>query len=276
MKSYITTVQKISASPITLGEALILMSKLPLEKVEDAAKKGAVWIQKRSQGKILKIRNIHEHVKPEDKISFYYEPRILSLPEVRSSECLFEDKNFGVWYKDVGVVSQGTQTGDHTSLLRYVEKKTRKEVFLVHRLDRETDGLMIIAYNGKAAGVLGDLFQKHLVKKTYQAIVKGTLTPGKTDTITHALEDKEAITHYKVLDSTESMSLLEVTIETGRLHQIRRHLDAIGFPVMGDPKYGQGNKNRDGLKLLAKSLDFQDPWSRNHHHFEVSKNLTLQ
>jgi tRNA pseudouridine32 synthase / 23S rRNA pseudouridine746 synthase len=259
-----------------LGDALMLLSKLPLEKVQDAALKGAVWIQRKGQGKILKIRTINELVYPTDKLSFYYDPRILSIPEVKESECLFQDKNFGIWFKDVGVVSQGTQAGDHTSLLRYVEKKLNKETFLVHRLDRETDGLMIIAYNGKAAGVLGDLFQKHLIKKTYQAVVKGTLTPGKKETINMSLDDKEAITHYEVIDSTEAQSLLHVTIETGRLHQIRRHLDGIGYPVMGDPKYGQGNKNRQGLQLLAKSLEFQDPWSQKTHFFEVSKNLTLK
>lgn len=69
---------------------------------------------------------------------------------------------------------------------------------------------------------------------------------GIKDTIRASLDDKAAITHYEVVDSNEMSSLLKVHIETGRLHQIRRHLDSIHHPVMGDPKYGRGNKNKKG------------------------------
>jgi tRNA pseudouridine32 synthase/23S rRNA pseudouridine746 synthase len=134
---------------------------------------------------------------------------------------------------------------------------------------------MVIAYDSKAAGRLSQLFLKNEITKTYLALVKGELIPKNRGTIDHSLDGKKAITHFEVLEVKDGKSLLSLTIDTGRLHQIRRHLEIIGHPVMGDPKYGQGNKNRDGLKLLAKSLSFRDPWSQELRIFSISRTLTF-
>lgn len=259
----------------TLGDFLLKITKLTPKELGDAATKGAVWIQRRSKGKILRIYKLSEVLSPDDVIQLNYDPKVLKHPEVKHLDCLYEDENYGVWIKPAGVVPQGSQAGDHASVLRYVELQKKKEVFLVHRLDRETLGLMLVAYNQKAAAYLSDLFAKNTIKKEYEAIVIGTLTPGRKDTITASLDDKEAITHFTVVDSDERCSLLKVTIETGRLHQIRRHLDFIGHPIMGDPKYGKGNKNREGLKLVASKLSFQDPWLRKVQEFELPHHLSL-
>src|SRR5690606_29096860 len=138
--------------------------------------------------------------------------------ELLDAVCVADNEHFGIWFKEAGVVPQGTQTGDHASLLRFVERKKKQDVYLVHRLDRETAGLMVIAYNSKTAAKLSDLFQKNLVKKEYEAIVLGSLRPGHKQTIDVALDDKKAITHIEVIDSNEQQSLLKVGIETGRLH----------------------------------------------------------
>ncbi len=245
------------------------MSRLTLKEVTEAADKGAVWLQKNGQGKILRHRSVATQVSPNDIVSLFYDRRVLSLPYFEKAECLFENQHYGIWLKPSGIVPQGTQAGDHTSLLRLVEKNKKQEVYLIHRLDRETEGLMIVGYSSEAAAKLSDLFQKNKVHKTYETIVLGSLTPGKKETINSSLDGKEAITHFEVLDSNERVSLLEVTIEHGRLHQIRRHMDYFGNPVMGDPKYGKGNKNRQGLMLLARSLSFIDPWTKK----EMSQTL---
>lgn len=263
MRTYHVLVSKFSADKIKLGEVLNKATSLSFETLADAAAKGAVWHQRGGKGKILKLRNLHIQVMPQDKLVFYYDAKILSLPELESAECLFENDRYGVWNKLAGVLPQGTQTGDHTSLLRYVEKIKKRDVFLVHRLDRETEGLMIVAYTSEAAAKLSDLFQKNKIQKTYLAVVKGVMAKGEKGTINESLDGKEAITHFEVLETKENVSLLSIKIDTGRLHQIRRHLNFINHPVMGDPKYGSGNKNRDGLKLMASSLDFIDPWSRS-------------
>jgi tRNA pseudouridine32 synthase / 23S rRNA pseudouridine746 synthase len=275
MKTFTFKVSKYSPGKIKLGEILQNVTKLDFAELADAATKGAVWHQKNSRGKILRIRSLHIALDPQDTVTFYYDNRILSLPELTDAECVAENANYGVWLKVAGVMPQGTQTGDHTSLLRLIEKKRKKEVFLVHRLDRETEGLMVIAYNSQAAGMLSELFLKNKITKTYQAVVKGELAKGSKQTINYSLDGKEAITHYEVLDAAAGKSLLKLRIDTGRLHQIRRHLEFIGHPVMGDPKYGKGNKNRDGLKLLAKSLSFIDPWTKKTMDYELGQNLSI-
>lgn len=275
MKTYKSEVKKIFTQRTTLGEFLLKLTKLTPSQLGEAATKGAVWIQRQGRGKILRIRMLNETIAPEDIIQFNYDPKVLNLPEVDHLDALYTDENYGVWIKPAGVVPQGSAASDHASVLRYVEKSRNKEVYLVHRLDRETRGIMLIAYNSKAAAYLGDLFQKNKIKKTYEAIVLGEMETGATDTIRASLDDKEAITHYTVVGSKNNRSLLNVSIETGRLHQIRRHLDFIGHPIIGDPKYGKGNKNREGLMLNASTLTFEDPWIKKTLTFSLPDHLSL-
>jgi len=275
MRTFNIHVSKYFTSKTKLGEVLHKVTSIPQDALAQAAIKGAVWIQKNGKGKILRIRSIDSLVAPEDKINFYYDPRVLSFIEISEAKCIYECSHYGVWVKAPGVMPQGTQASDHTSLLRYVEKVKKKEVYLIHRLDRETEGLMIIGYTSEAAAKLGDLFQKNKIYKTYQAIVRGEIEQGRKQTINESLDGKEAITHIESLLKKDGKTLLSVSIETGRLHQIRRHLDFIDLPVMGDPKYGRGNKNRDGLKLLAKSLKFLDPWTNQTVDLCVESDLSL-
>lgn len=275
MKNYKASVNKFFSQRVSLGEFLQKLTKLPDASVQEAALKGAVWIQRGGKGKILRLRDVKEMLNLTDVIQLFYDPKVLKLPEVKESQCLFEDKNYGIWIKPVNVVPQGTQTGDHASLLRYVEIQKKQEVFLVHRLDRETLGPMIIAYNPKAAALLSELFQKNKITKVYEAIVLGEMERGYKETINASLDDKEAITHIEVLKCGQGVSHVRVEIETGRLHQIRRHLDHIGHPIMGDPKYGKGNKNKEGLKLVSVSLSFMDPWSKKNQNFHIPSGLSV-
>jgi tRNA pseudouridine32 synthase / 23S rRNA pseudouridine746 synthase len=275
MKVFDLQVKKFSSHHIKLGELLVLATQLDEIDLKEAAEKGAVWIQKKSVGKILRIRDVNVIIRPEDKVTLYFDKKILSYPEITHAECLLTTKNYSIWIKEAGVLAQGTQASDHTSILRFIERQKGHEVFLIHRLDRETEGLMIVGHHSQAAGKLSDMFQKNLVKKSYQAIVKGQLNPGSTQVIEKKLDGKSATTEFEVLDSQGDLSLLKVEIKTGRLHQIRRHLDSIGHPVMGDPKYGKGNKNREGLKLLAKSLEFNDPWSESLVSVSHPRSLAL-
>lgn len=275
MKVYKTIVAKHFPSKTTLGEVLQKVTSLPADIVKLLSLQGAVWLQRGGKGKILRARDPSMILDLTDSVTLYYDTKIVSLPEYKNPVCLEENKNYGVWIKPSGIMSQGTQTGDHTSILRAVEKIKQKEVYLVHRLDRETEGLMLIGYNPQAAALLGDLFQHNKVKKTYQAVVLGDLERGGKETISASLDGKPAVTHFEVLANSPKVSLLKVEIETGRLHQIRRHLDHIGHPVMGDPKYGKGNKNRQGLKLLAHSIAFIDPWDKNSRSWILNYDLSV-
>lgn len=275
MRTFNILVSKYFTEKTKLGEVLQKATSLNFEVLADAAAKGAVWHQRHGKGKILKLRSLHMQVEPADKITLYFDPRILAMKELTESQCLFETTHYGIWVKAAGVVPQGTQTGDHTSLLRFVEKQRKKDVYLVHRLDRETEGVMIVGYTSEGAAKLSDLFQRNKIQKTYEAMVLGEIEKGHRQTISASLDGKEAITHFESLGNAQGKSLLTITIDTGRLHQIRRHLDFIGHPIMGDPKYGKGNKNREGLKLLAKSLKFVDPWTRKEVVATLETSFTI-
>ncbi len=276
MRTYKAAVKTHFPQRTTLGEFLRKLTPLTPTQLGEVAEKGGVWIQRRGQGRILRIRSLREALAPEDVVHVYYDPKVLSLPTLADLTALYEDAHYGVWIKPAGAVPQGSQTSDHASVLRYVEKVKGEEVYLVHRLDRETRGLMLIAYTPSAAAALGDLFQKHKIHKEYEAIVLGELPVGEKRTISAALDDKSAVTHVHVAQALKGKSLLHVSIETGRLHQIRRHLDFIGYPVMGDPKYGTGNKNRQGLQLVASLLAFTDPWTKELRRFELPDHLGLK
>ena len=151
----------------------------------------------------------------------------------------------------------------------------------MHRLDRETSGILVFAKNEAAKFRLQSQWQD--TKKKYLAVVYGrceksaeTITTYLAENQAHgvyttndARKGKLAHTAYKVLKQTKDYSLLEVDLLTGRKHQIRVHLAAIGHPVVGDPRYGQERKIRNRLALHAKSISFAHPFSGEPLSFDA-------
>jgi tRNA pseudouridine32 synthase/23S rRNA pseudouridine746 synthase len=246
--------------PVQLVHFLFEQTEISKMKIKHALACGACVVKQKGRKAFKKVRKAKADLKPGDRIQFFYDEKILGLPVPEGIECLYDDKDFGIWFKPVGALSQGNQYSDHTSILRFVEKE-KKQAYLVHRLDRETAGLMIIAYNGKMAADISKLLQEHKVNKYYLAWVKGEmdLEHQIDKAIDIDLDDKHAKTLYTCLKSESRRSLCDIQILTGRMHQIRRHFEAIEFPVLGDPKYGENNKNKDGLQLLSYRLSFKHP-----------------
>ena len=155
---------------------------------------------------------------------------------------------------------------------------------IVHRLDKDTSGILIVAKNDKAHINLSNQIQNREVKKTYIALVRGIVKENEATIdmpIGRSTKDrkkmavtskgKNAITHIKVLNRFNEYTLLQVNIETGRTHQIRVHLAEIGYPVVGDSVYSNG-KNKFGIQgqcLHAKSLDFKHPITGKQMHLEA-------
>ena len=167
---------------------------------------------------------------------------------------------------------------------------------IVHRLDKDTSGLLIIAKNDKAHLRISEQIQNREVKKTYLALVKG-IVPENEATIKMPIgrstkdrkkmavtsKGKEAITHFKVLERFEKYTYLEVNIETGRTHQIRVHMAEIGHPVVGDMVYSNGKNefNIEGQMLHAYRLEFKHPITEKEMCLEASlpeyfKNILLK
>lgn len=196
---------------------------------------------------------------------------------------MFEDNHIIVVNKRPGDIVQGDKTQDlplSEIVKNYIAQKYEKPgaVFLgvVHRLDRPTSGIVLFARTSKALARLNKMFAERETKKTYWAIVKNP-PPQEDGTLVHYLkrnsqqnksyahlkevpQSKKAVLHYKVLKKLHNYFLLEIDLETGRHHQIRAQLAAIGCSIKGDLKYGFDRSNLNGsIHLHSQKLSFIHP-----------------
>ncbi len=200
---------------------------------------------------------------------------------------VYEDKYLLVVEKRNGILSNSIHPGDETVqkiLNRYLENKhLRCHAHTIHRLDRDTSGLMLFAKSKEIALKFEDDWKGTVYDRRYVALVHGEMR--KSDgTISSWLKDDEhfltyssktdnggkfAVTRYKVLKVCDGYSLVELRLETGRKNQIRVHLQDIGYPVVGDPKYGDGDNSIGRLGLHAYKLCFTHPVNGNDMKFET-------
>lgn len=257
-----------NANGDTALPALASISGLPKLRIKDAMAKGAVWLGR--GGKTKRLRRATFALLPGDTLDLYYDATVLALipPE---PILLADERAWTVWVKPAGLLAQGSQSGDHCALLRLAEQRLQRETFLVHRLDREAAGLMLLAHTGKAAAALSALFasaRQDGIEKGYRVEVAGALEP-ETGAIELPLDGKSALTRYtrQAYLAERDSSLADVTLVTGRKHQIRRHFAALGHPVLGDPRYGHGHSDPRGLQLFAVRLAFTCPLKRKRAEF---------
>jgi RluA family pseudouridine synthase len=201
---------------------------------------------------------------------------------------LYEDADILVVDKPPGLLTIATDKEKSRTayfiLTDYVRKgyaKSRKRIFIVHRLDRDTSGVLVFAKSEQAKFSLQGQWDS--TKKKYLALVHGTCEKASDTISTYLVENaahgvystsdtakgKLSHTAYTVLKATEDFTLLEVDLLTGRKHQIRVHLAGIGHPVVGDRKYGKKNKAHKRLALHARSISFIHPISRERLTFET-------
>jgi tRNA pseudouridine32 synthase/23S rRNA pseudouridine746 synthase len=247
---------------------------LSRQAIKQALDKGALWLE---HGKhTRRTRRVKTSLRAGDTLHFYYDSDILGQ-QVADAELIADEGSYSIWYKPYGMYSQGSKWGDHCTITRNVQKQTGRHVYLVHRLDRAARGLMIIAHTKHAAARFGEMFQQRQVDKTYQAIVHG-LCPASEPvlTINDPVDGKAAVSHVRTLqqDSGSERSLLEVNIETGRKHQIRRHLANAGYPIVGDRLYGV-NGDSDDLQLCAWRLAFRCPDSGVNKRYQLEQSLAV-
>lgn len=256
--------------PLVLIDYLEKYSKLSKSTLKKVLNNGGVWVRLFNHSKLLRVRRATLDLNKDSLVEFYYDPKLTSMKIPEGKE-LTNFKEWGLWYKPSGLMSQGNEFGDHCSIMRQVEKSKNK-AWLIHRLDREASGLILFAYTSKAARAFSELFQNRRVRKFYKIEVIGNVKNDEGE-INLKLDGREARTTFKVIERTEYTTKLLVEIHTGRLHQIRRHFDMIGHPVIGDPKYGVGNKNEEGMKLMAYQLIFIDPFTQKEINFELKDSI---
>lgn len=252
-------------------------SGLPKTRIKVAMAKGAVWL-KREGAKERRLRKAKFTIKPGDKIQLFYDPRVLALaaPE---PHCLEKTGEYSVWFKPPWLLSQGTRYGDHCSLLRLAEKEmNHMQLKLIHRLDREASGLVILAHSSTAARLLSQLFLENKIEKNYVAEVWGNpQLPEGGIMLTEPLDGREACTEILAAypgESAES-TILDIRLHSGRLHQIRRHLADWGHPILGDQKYGRSlaREKHSALSLCAVRLSFRSPFDHREYRYEIPASL---
>lgn len=266
---------------------LYLIDKIDMSrsKIQDKLKKGEILVNEKQ----VKSSYI---LKENDVISFNIEENIDTdiEPENIPLDIVYEDNDVIIVNKKNGMVvhpAPGNNHGTLVNALLYHSKNLSKvngefRPGIVHRIDAYTTGLLMVAKNDRAHEILAKQLEEKTTTRKYVALVWGVIEHD-TGTIdapigrdekdrkkmaVTSLNSKKAITHFRVLERYKNASLIELQLETGRTHQIRVHMNYIGYPVVNDPVYGRRKLiNNDGQCLHAKTLGFVHPTTGKYMEF---------
>ena len=208
---------------------------------------------------------------------------------MRGINLVYEDRDLVVVNKNAGLLSMATDREKretvYSMLSSYVKEDHRdNKIFIVHRLDRETSGLMMFAKSKAMQGLLQESWKQTVMERSYLAVIEGRLDPPEGTVSSYLFESKalivyssqnpekgeKAVTHYRTLKSNGQYSLLKMNLETGKKNQIRVHLKDLGHPVIGDKKYGSASNPIGRLGLHAWVLAFTHPRTNEKLRFETS------
>lgn len=244
---------------------------LSRQRIKLAMTQGAVWMTRGRNTQ--RLRRATRPLQTGDEVHLYYDAKILA--EIPAAPTLIADVDtYSVWQKPYGLRSQGSKWGDHCTVVRWAEQNLlpQRSAFTVHRLDRAANGLILVAHSKATAAALSKLFRDRTVEKRYRAVVTGDFSgqvfsnqafPGQAKTlrVEQPIDDKPAVSEFKLLQvsTDQRCSLLDIRIETGRKHQIRRHLAELGYPIVGDRLYGGIVEQNADLQLTAYQLAFRLP-----------------
>lgn len=242
---------------------------------------------------LLKYDNIMVNNKTQNKYNYILKPNdIVSIKEYKTKRhdrdlnIIYEDKDIIVLDKRAGLLTMSTPKEKEKTLYHmvsdYIKQDNKKNnIFIIHRLDKDTSGIVIFAKSEKVKNLYQDDWNKICKKRSYIAIIEGKLD-NKEGTIKSYLKEnsnnvvystkdpdgKLAITKYKVIKENDKYSMLEVLIETGRKNQIRVHLKELGHPVIGDKKYDSSINPIKRLGLHANKLEIINPVTNKLNKYE--------
>jgi len=237
------------------------------------------------------VKQFDYELKTGDEVCIHWEKGKTTL-DSPLLKIIYEDRDLIVVEKAAGLLSIGTQKERvktaYSMLSEYVKKQHPSDkIFVVHRLDRETSGLMLFAKNEEVQYRMQNNWKFAVNQRKYIAVVEGKLETGDGSgkgiiksylweskaLIVYSSPNPEdgqlAVTNYRVLASNDNYSLVELELETGRKNQIRVHMNSIGYPLVGDLKYGGHTSNLKRLALHAHILSFTHPMTGSFHSFET-------
>ncbi|MBH5320463.1 RluA family pseudouridine synthase [Paenibacillus sp. GSMTC-2017] len=276
------TSQHIVKEPIELLQFLLLTrSDLGRNSVKSILARGQVSVNDR----VVKAYNFP--LEPGNTVTISMN-RIVEKQPLVGLNILHEDDDIIVVRKEAGLLSvaseQENEVTAYRQLMAHVRSKdSNSRIFIVHRLDRDTSGVMLFAKSEKVQQHLQNTWQVSVKERSYVALVEGWVR--KTEgTITSWLRESStmkmysssrpndglhAVTHYKTIQTNKAFTLLEVVLETGRKNQIRVHMEDIGHPIVGDKKYGSKSRIIGRLGLHARVLAFEHPTTGKIMRFET-------
>ena len=225
-------------------------------------------------------------IEPDEMLAVVAKSDLRVLPP--GVAILHEDRDVIVILKSHGLLTVATEREREATVQAYLNtylgSRGEDRVHVVHRLDRETSGVLVFAKNFFAREQLKAQFMIHSVERIYVAIIEGTIDPPDGTIESNLFEQKDlrmvsvdahpdakhAITHYRTISAKRAYSMLEVTLETGRKNQIRAHLSESRHPVVGDTMYGSTTNPLGRLGLHAKLLGFDHPTTGKHLVFTAA------
>jgi len=284
--------KKRAESVLAVTEPMELMTFL-VDKLKDQSRTTIKSLLSHQQISIKKqvIRQYNYQLKAGEEVTIHWGKGKTTLKDPQL-KIIFEDKYLIVVEKAAGLLSIATQKERvrtaYSILSEYVKQQhPGNKIFVVHRLDRETSGLMLFAKDPDVQYQMQNNWKYAVNQRKYTAVVEGKLETGDgsgTGTIKSYLweskalivysspnpeDGQESITHYKVLKSNDEYTLVELELETGRKNQIRVQMNSIGYPLVGDLKYGGHASSLRRLALHANVLSFIHPITGEMHSFET-------
>ncbi len=274
---------KVEKGNVRLDQFLQEKLEISRSKVQKLIKDGQVLVNDKSVNSSYSVK-IDDVIEVDSELNF----EISVEPEDISLDIVYEDDDLLVVNKKSGMVTHpapGNYSGTLVNALLYRFNLSSDKIRpgIVHRLDKDTSGLMLVAKNDFTHEKLSDMIKNRSVKRTYLALVSGVINhetgtieaPIGRDTYNRQkmmvtdVNSKDAITHFRVIHRYKECTLLECRLETGRTHQIRVHLSYIGYPVINDPLYNKKRATEFGQLLHSCKIEFNHPRTSELLSFEV-------
>lgn len=233
------------------------------------------------------VRQFDHLLMPGSRVTVRWQREIHKQPGQVELKIIFEDAELIVIDKPSGLLTMASEAEKrktaYSLLSEYVKRSaSHNKIFIIHRLDRETSGLLLFAKNSAVKEQIQKTWETTVNQRTYVGLVEGvvdkaegTITSWLAETTAHrvyslptAQAGKQAITHYRKIGGNSRYSLLQINLDTGRKHQIRVHMQEIGHPIVGDKKYGAQSNPIQRMALHAQILAFTHPTTGEEHRFE--------